>query len=250
MGELEFGRNWGGPIKIQDSIHCCPFLMCSVSLSIPDPLSCGARISLWLDQGQDGPGLLADIPQGSQALLILIIFVLTKHLLNKVCRSHFGCLCPSGDDNQLVDFHPVGDFDPLRLGHLPSQPPESHDFQPHDGNLSARGGVPLCPGPCCPHCRDGGALAWARRMACWSREAGLWKRPTMCRLWCWIRLEPSLKAGGTFAVHVSEDQVVRMHATYMIYMLSYKQFVYQTCIVWCTSTCVASDVWTNWCDDC
>jgi hypothetical protein len=44
--------------------------------------------------------------------------------------------------------------------------------------------------------------------------------------------------------------VVRMHATYMIYMLSYKQFVYQTCIVWCTSTCVASDVWTNWCDDC
>jgi len=39
------------------------------------------------------------------------------------------------------------------------------------------------------------------------------------------------EGGGTFAVHVSEDQVVRMHATYMIYMLSYKQFVYQTCIV-------------------
>ena len=40
------------------------------------------------------------------------------------------------------------------------------------------------------------------------------------------------EGGGTFAVHVSEDQVVRMHATYMIYMLSYKQFVYQTCIVY------------------
>ena len=37
---------------------------------------------------------------------------------SKVCRSHFGCLCPSGDDSQLADLHPVGDFDPSRVCHL------------------------------------------------------------------------------------------------------------------------------------
>ena len=30
----------------------------------------------------------------------------------------------------------------------------------------------------------------------------------------------TITEGGGFAVHVSEDQVVRMHATYMIYMFA------------------------------